>query len=202
MPGVPPETVIGVRIPDLRLLAKELTGTPQSKAFTDSLPHGYYEENNLHGMLLETIKDFDTSLKAVETFLPYIDNWATCDLLTLKIFRHNLPAVYARVLVWVNSRHTYTVRFGIGVLMNHFLNDAFKPEHFDLVAGVASDEYYVNMMSAWYFATALAKQEEAALDVFTQKRLKKWVHNKAIQKAVESRRVKDDTKTLLRTLKI
>ncbi len=149
-----------------------MTGTPQSKAFTDSLPHGYFEENNLHGLILETIKDFDPSLEAVETFLPYIDNWATCDLLTLKVFGHNLPAVYARVLVWIKSQHPYTVRFGVGVLMNHFLNDAFRPEYFDLVAKISSDEYYVNMMSAWYFATALARQEEAALDISRKSGLK------------------------------
>ena len=202
MPTVDPATVIGVRTPALRLLAKKYADTLQAKAFMAILPHGYYEENNLHGMLIDSMREFDAALDALEAFLPSIDNWATCDLLAPKVFKQNLPALYEKILVWIEADQTYTVRFAIGMLLQFFLDDAFRPEMLYLVAKVKSNEYYIRMMIAWYFATALAKQEEAALTVIRQKRLEKWTHNKAIQKAIESRRVCGETKVLLRTLKM
>ncbi|MCM1566672.1 MAG: DNA alkylation repair protein [Dehalobacter sp. 4CP] len=202
MPTVNPETVIGVRTPDLRKLAREFAKTPEASEFLQILPHAYYEENNLHGFLIETIKDYETAARAVDAFLPYIDNWATCDLISPKIFKKHLPELYAKIKVWLISNRTYTVRFGMGMLMSFYLDDDFRPEMLDLVAGIRSEEYYVNMMIAWYFATALAKQYEAALPYIQEQRLEKWTHNKAIQKAIESYRISDKAKAYLRTLKI
>jgi 3-methyladenine DNA glycosylase AlkD len=201
-PSLDPGAVIGVRTPQLRKLAKEMAKTPEAQAFLRNLPHRYYEENNLHGFLIETIGDYDAALGAVEAFLPYVDNWATCDQMTPKVFRKNLPGLYERIKVWLKSDRTYTVRFGIGMLLGFYLDGEFRPEMLTLVANIRSEEYYVNMMIAWYFATALAKQYEAALPYIEQRRLPKWTHNKAIQKAVESNRISDETKTLLRTLKM
>ena len=202
MPTVAPETVIGVRTPELRKLAKALSGTPEAAAFLQKLPHSYYEENNLHGFLIETIKDYDLALSAVEAFLPYIDNWATCDMSAPKVFGKRPSEFYEKIKVWLESDHVYTVRFGIGMLLGLYLDENFKPEMLELVADIRSAEYYVNMMIAWYFATALAKQPESALPYLQQNRLAKWTHNKTIQKAIESFRISDDTKTYLRGLKI
>lgn len=202
MPNVDRELVIGVRTPLLRNLAKEYFNTPQADAFIKTLPHRYYEENNLHSFLLERIKDYDEAIQAVEAFLPYIDNWATCDQLSPKVFKKHLPDLYERIKTWLDSDHTYTVRFGIGMLMSFYLDNNFQTEINDLVAGVRSQEYYINMMIAWYFATALAKQYDATLPYLQEYRLDKWTHNKAIQKAIESNRINDETKTYLRTLKI
>ena len=202
MPTVNPETVIGVRTPDLRKLAKEYSKAPDFLEFLKILPHTYYEENNLHGFLIETITDYDTVIAAIDTFLPYIDNWATCDLMSPKVFRKHLPELYEKIKVWLKSDLTYTVRFGIGMLMSFYLDEHFEPDMLALVAGVRSEEYYINMMIAWYFATALAKQSDAALPYIQKQRLDKWAHNKAIQKAIESYRIDDETKTYLRTLKV
>lgn len=201
VPTVNPETVIGVRTPELRKLAKEYSKTPQSAEFLTILPHRYYEENNLHGFLIETFKDYDSAIWTVEAFLPYIDNWATCDLISPKIFKKNLPALYEKIKIWLLSDKTYTVRFGIGMLMSFYLGDEFHSEMHDLVASIRSKEYYINMMIAWYFATALAKQYDATLPFIQEQCLEKWTHNKAIQKAIESYRISDETKAYLRTLK-
>lgn len=202
MPTVDPETVIGVRTPDLRKLAKEYSKTPEAMEFLKALPHTYYEENNLHGFLIETIKDYDAAIVAVDAFLPFIDNWATCDLMSPKVFKKHLPELFDKIKVWLKSDKTYTVRFGIGMLMSFYLDEHFKPEIPQLVAGIRSDEYYINMMIAWYFATALYKQYDAALPYIQNQRLEKWTHNKAIQKATESYRISDETKAYLRTLKV
>ncbi|MDD3919877.1 MAG: DNA alkylation repair protein [Eubacteriales bacterium] len=203
IPTVSPETVIGVRTPALRALAKQFSREPEAKAFLECLPHAYFEENNLHGFLLETIKAYDAAITAVERFLPYIDNWATCDLMNPKAFCKNLPALLERIQVWIASGKTYTVRFGVGMLMRLYLEDAFTPDMPAVVANInGGEDYYVNMMIAWYFATALYKQPEAILPYFTEKRLPKWTHNKAIQKSLESYRIPDDTKAYLRSLKI
>ena len=202
IPTINPEMVIGVRTPELRKLAREFSQTPEYLEFIKILPHTYYEENNLHGFLIETIKDYEASIAAVEAFLPYIDNWATCDLISPKVFKKHLPELYKKIKVWLKSDQTYTVRFGIGMLLGFYLNDEFNPEMLSLVAGIRSEEYYINMMIAWYFATALAKQYDATLSVIQERRLEKWTHNKAIQKAIESYRVGDDVKAYLRTLKV
>ncbi|KLU62426.1 DNA alkylation repair enzyme [Peptococcaceae bacterium CEB3] len=202
MPTVNPQTVIGVRTPDLRKLARELSKMPEVSEFLKILPHAYYEENNLHGFLIETIRDYDAAVAAVDQFLPYIDNWATCDLISPKIFKKHLPKLYEKIEVWLTSGRTYTVRFGIGMLMSFYLDDDFQPGILKLVASIRSDEYYVNMMIAWFFATALAKQYKATLPYIQEQRLEKWTHNKAIQKAIESYRIGDEAKAYLRTLKV
>lgn len=201
IPTISPEKVIGVRTPELRRLSKELVRQPQTAEFLAALPHSYYDENNLHGFLIEAIKDYDACVAAMEEFLPYIDNWATCDLITPKVFQKHLPELYERIKVWIASKKTYTVRFGVKMLMNFYLGEAFDTAQADMVAAIVSEEYYVNMVIAWYFATALAKQPEAILPYFTEKRMPDWTHNRAIQKSIESFRIPDETKTYLRSLK-
>lgn len=202
MPTVPPETVIGVRVPALRRLAKQLAGTPQAEAFLQELPHTYYEENNLHAFLLESIRDYDAALAATEKFLPYIDNWATCDSFCPKVFAKHKEELLPVLRRWMASDHPYTVRYGMEMLMRYYLDEDFRPEHLAWAAAVHSGEYYINMMRAWYFATALAKQPEAALPWLTERRLDVWTHNKTIQKAVESSRIPAETKAFLRTLRV
>ena len=201
MPTVPPETVIGVRVPALRRLAKQLAGTAQAEVFLQALPHGYYEENNLHAFLIELIRDYDRALAETEAFLPYINNWATCDCFCPKVFAKHKKELLVPIRRWLDSGDAYTVRYGMEMLMRYYLDDAFRPEYLEWVADVHSTEYYINMMRAWYFATALAKQPDAALPWLTEKRLDLWTHNKAIQKAVESRRIPPGMKQLLRGLR-
>ena len=202
IPNVAPERIIGVRTPALRKLAKTLRGSGQAEEFLKALPHEFFEENNLHAFLLCEMKDFEACVQAVEDFLPYVDNWATCDQMSPGVFRKNKQALLPHIRRWIASEQCYTRRFGIGMLMSHFLDEDFREEYLSLVSDIRSEEYYVNMMIAWYFATALAKQYEAALPYLENRRLDPWVHNKAIQKALESFRVSDEHKAYLRTLKI
>lgn len=202
IPAVPTESQIGVRIPHIRKLAKELKSTAEAEEFLSSLPHRYFEENNLHGYLLETINDFDKALEMTEKFLPYIDNWATCDTVTPKAFRKNLPVLYEKVKGWLKSEHPYTIRFGVNMLMKFFLDENFREESLNLVGSIVSEEYYVNMVRAWFFATAVAKQRETALPYLTEKKLDKWTHNKTIQKCTESYRISDEDKKLLKEMKL
>lgn len=202
MPTVPKEKVIGVRVPALRKLAKRLAGTPRAEAFLQELPHFYYEENNLHAFLVEAIRDYSEALRATEKFLPYIDNWATCDCFCPKVFAKHKEELLVHIRCWLDAGEVYTARYGIGMLMRYYLDDAFRLEYLAWVAGVHSEEYYLNMMRAWYFATALAKQPEAALPWLTEKRLDVWTHNKTIQKAVESDRIPDEMKRQLRALRV
>lgn len=202
MPTVEKGRIIGVRTPSLRKLAKELAKQPAYDAFLNGLPHKYYEEDNLHAFLLEQIKDFDRAVCEIDRFLPYVDNWATCDMMSPKVLLRYPDRLIEKIDVWLSSGDTYAVRFGIKMLMSGFLDDRFLPEYADRVAAVRSDEYYVKMMAAWYFATALAKQYEAVLPYITEHRLDTWTHNKAIQKALESNRITPERKAYLRTLKI
>ena len=202
IPTVDKETVIGVRTPQLRKLAKELSKDPDIEIFLRTLSHKYFEENILHGLIIEAMKYYDRCVAEMKLFLPYIDNWATCDIISPKIFKKHLPELLDEIKVWIGSDHTYTVRFGIEMLMSFYLDDEFKPEYPEMVVGVKSEEYYVNMMIAWYFATALAKQYDAVLPIIEEKRLEKWTHNKAIQKSVESYRITPEQKVYLKTLKI
>ena len=202
MPTIPPETVIGVRTPLLRKLAKELAGTPQAESFLHDLPHRYYEENNLHAFLIEQIRDYDTALAETERFLPYINNWATCDCFCPKVFAKHKEELLIPLRRWLGSDQTYTVRYAMGMLMRYYLDEDFQPEYLAWVAGVHSEEYYLNMMRAWYFATALAKQPDAALPWLTDRRLDVWTHNKTIQKAAESYRISPEMKQQLRELRI
>ena len=202
MPTVDKALVIGVRMPALRALAKELKGTELAADFMAALPHKYYEENNLHAALIGHIRDFQPCITALERFLPYVDNWATCDMMNPKALAKDKAALLERIQLWLQSSHTYTVRFGMEMLMNHFLEEDFREEYPALVASVRSEEYYVRMMQAWYFATALAKQYEAAVTYLEQRRLGAWVHNKTIQKARESFRVSQEQKEYLKSLKV
>lgn len=202
MPTVSPDTIIGVRTPVLRKLAKELSKHPEIKDFLNNLPHKYYEENNLHGFIIEAIKDYDTVIAELDKFLPYVDNWATCDLMSPKILKKHTDELLEKINIWINSQATYTIRFGIKMLMSFYLDEHFKPEYLTLVSEIKSEEYYVKMMTAWYFATALAKQYENTLPYIEEKKLSQWTHNKAIQKAVESNRIPQNTKEYLKTLKV
>ena len=202
MPTVPTETVIGIRTPELRKYAKTFSKTPEAAEFLKILPHRYYEENNLHGFLIESMRDYGQVIAALDAFLPYVDNWATCDLMRPKVFQKHLPELLEEIRRWMASDRTYTIRFGMEMLMTFYLDEAFRPEYLDWVAEVRSQEYYVNMMIAWYFATALAKQYGAALPYIENHRLEPWTHNKAIQKAIESYRITEEQKMYLRTIKV
>lgn len=200
-PNVPSELFLGVRLPDLRKLAKTLP-EDEKTAFLAELPHRYFDENMLHGILLSGVKDYDLCIAETERFLPYIDNWAVCDTTSPKCFGKHKAELLEKIDVWLGSAETYIVRFGIGMLMRHFLDGDFEPQFLEKVAAIRSEEYYVNMMIAWYFATALAKQWNEAVKYIEDKRLDKWTHNKAIQKARESYRVSEVHKQLLHTLRI
>lgn len=201
IPNISPETILGVRVPALRKLARELRGSAEAQEFMAALPHEYYDENCLHGLLINDIKDFGATVSALDAFLPYVDNWAVCDLISPRSFKSRPPELAAHVRRWLESSHSYTVRFGIGVLMSFYLDVGFEPAQLEAVAERCCEEYYVNMMVAWYFATALAKQPEAALPYIENRRLSRWTHNKAIQKSIESRRIPDKTKAYLKTLR-
>lgn len=204
MPTVDKETIIGIRTPVLRAFAKRLAKEqPELVAdFLKELPHKYYEENNLHGFLLENAKDYSICIKQIDAFLPYVDNWATCDSISPKVFKKHLVELEVDVMRWMHSEETYTIRYGIGMLMRHFLDEAFKPQYLENVCKVQSEEYYVNMMRAWYFATALAKQWESTVPFIEEKKLDVWTHNKSIQKSIESFRITKDKKDYLREYRI
>ena len=201
-PNIDKEKMIGVRTPELKKLAKELNGSDLAKRFIETLPHDYFDENQLHAFLISLSKDYQTCLKEVDRFLPYVDNWGTCDQLSPKVFAKHKDELIVSIKRWIKSKHTYTVRFAIGMLLALYLDDYFKEEYMELVSTVKSEEYYINMMIAWYFATALAKQYETAIKYIEDKKLSPWVHNKTIQKAVESYRISDEQKAYLRSLKI
>lgn len=202
VPTLPTETVLGVRMPDCRSLAKELCKEPDIGLFLADLPHRYLDENNLHALILNEEKDYAAAVAALGAFLPYVDNWATCDALRPKAFKKHPPVLPDECRRWMQSGKTYTMRFGIEMLMTHYLDADFRPEYLEGVSIIKSEEYYVTMMIAWYFATALAKQYEAAIPYIEQRRLDPWTHNKTIRKAIESDRVTDEQKAYLRTLAI
>lgn len=205
MPTINSEVVIGIKVPILRNYTKELLKKYDIQSFVPffkDLPHQYYEENNIHAFLIEKINNYDECLFQLEQFLPYIDNWATCDMLNPKVFSKNKDKLLKKINEWIKSSHTYTIRFGIGMLMRYFLDKDFNSSYLELVYSIKSEEYYVNMVKAWFFATALTKQYDATLPVFQNKKLDTWTHNKAIQKAIESFRVPAEHKQYLKTLKI
>ena len=202
MPTVDKDLIIGVRVPQLRKFAKELYKSGGYEDFLKALPHKYYEENNVHAFLIEQQKDYGETVRLLDEFLPFVDNWATCDMMSPKIFKKHLPKLYEKIPEWLGSDKTYAVRFGIKMLMDFFLGENFTDGCARLVCSVRSDEYYINMMIAWYFATALAKNYEDVVPYIEGNRLDAWTHNKAIQKAVESNRITDGQKEYLRTLKI
>ncbi len=200
MPTVEKSSIIGIRTPILRKFAADFAKTEDAESFLSDLPHTYYEENNLHALLLMEIRDISRLETALDAFLPHVDNWATCDMLSPKIFRKHPEKRLILAKKYLKSQHLYTVRFGLGMLMKYELDDTFTPEILALAASVSSDEYYIQMMQAWFFATALAKQYEAALPYLTEKKLSPWVHKKTIRKAIESYRIIPEQKTFLRTL--
>lgn len=201
MPTVDKNTIIGVRVPDLRRLAKELKNTAFAEEFLGNLPHEYYEENNLHAFLIEQITDYGDCIEKINRFLPFVDNWATCDMMRPKIFKKHLNELLEEIKIWLASGKTYTVRFGIECLMCYYLDEHFSPEYPRMVAAIRSDDYYVRMMQAWYFATALAKRYDVIVPYIENRILDADVHNKTIRKAVESYRITDEQKAYLKTLK-
>lgn len=201
MPNIPKEDVIGIRVPVLRKFAKEFAKSDEKEKFLKELPHRYYEENNLHMMLLVEMKDYDGCMQEMERFLPYINNWATCDFPAPKCFEKHKKDVLEHIKIWIKSSHTYTVRYAIGMLMRLFLEDDFLAEYPQMVAKISSEEYYINMMIAWYFATALAKQWDAVIPYIEQRKLPPWVHRKTIQKAVESYRITSGQKEYLKSFR-
>lgn len=202
MPDVDKAAVIGVRVPELRKYVKELAKDPEIQEFLDDLPHQYYEENNVHGFLIQQMKEYEKCMEELEKFLPYINNWATCDMTSPKVFKKHKEELLEAVRRWIASDYVYTVRYGIGMLMQHYLDEDFREEYPQMVSEIQSEEYYVNMMIAWYFATALAKQYETILPYIEKQKLDVWTHNKTIQKACESYRITPEQKAYLRTLKI
>lgn len=202
IPGLKNGSMIGVRTPKLRKLAKQLAKRDEIGAFLEALPHTYFDENQLHAFIISERKDFERCVEEVDRFLPFVDNWATCDQMSPKVFKKHRQELLPHIREWIDSDKTYTVRFGIGMLMEHFLDEEFDPAYPGMVSKVRSEEYYVNMMVAWYFATALAKQYDAALPYIEEKRLAPWTHNKAIQKAVESYRITPEQKGYLKGLKV
>ncbi len=201
-PTLEPGKMIGVRTPDLKKYARELTKSEDVQEFLNCLPHEYFDENQLHAFIISGIKDYKECLNEVNIFLPYVDNWATCDQMSPKIFKKNREDLLRHIKEWTASDETYTVRFGIKMLMEHFLDEDFDPVYPETVSKIRSEEYYINMMIAWYFATALSKQYDAVLPFIENKALDVWTHNKAIQKSVESYRITDEQKTYLKSLKI
>lgn len=201
-PGIDIKSIIGIRIPELRKYAKKLVKDERCEEFLRELPHQYYDENILHALLLcDLKKDYDTTLEYVEAFLPYMDNWAVCDSTIPKVFEKNKEKLINKIVEWTDSEHTYTCRFGMKMLMTHFLKESYKTEYLKIPAKVISEEYYVNMMQAWFYATAMAFQYEDTVKYIEQNKLSKWVHNKTIQKSVESYRVTDEHKEYLKTLR-
>ena len=201
IPSVDKDSIIGVRTPALRTMAKEFSKREDVSLFLDDLPHKLFEENQLHAFILSGMKDCDKCIRLVDAFLLHVDNWATCDQLSPKVFRKNKALLLDYVNEWIKSDHTYVKRFAIGMLMEHFLDEDFKPVYLKTVSKMRSEEYYVNMMTAWYFATALAKQYDETLPYIEKQKLDKWTHNKTIQKAVESYRITPEQKEYLKTLK-
>ena len=201
VPNIPPETILGVRTPEMRKIAKEVFESSDRDAFLNDLPHPYYEENLIHFFVLAMFKDFDPCVRAVETFLPYVDCWPVSDQATPKSFTKNHQKLLPYIRKWISSEHVYTARFGIRMLMNEFLGEDFQEEYLDLVASKQGEDYYLKMMQAWYFATALAKRYDETVPYFENHSLDEWVHRKAIQKALESFRVTDEHKEYLKSLK-
>lgn len=202
IPSVKQDAFIGVRTPELRKYAKELVKEDNYVSFLEDLPHKYFDENQLHAFIISELKDYDECISYVNKFLPYVDNWATCDQMSPKVFKKHREELLEQIKKWIKSKKIYTIRFGIGMLMQYYLDDNFKSEYLELVSKIRSNEYYVNMMIAWYFATALAKQYDHTIPYIENNKLDTWTHNKTIQKAVESYRITNEQKEYLKSLKI
>ena len=202
IPNINPNSLIGVRTPDLRNYAKKMVKENNYISFINDLPHEYFDENQLHAFIISEIKNYDECIKYINDFLPYINNWTTCDQMSPKVFKKYHSKLIKEIKKWIKSKHTYTIRFGILMLMMHFLDNDFKKEYLEMVLNIKSEEYYVNMMRAWYFATALAKQHDIVVEYITKQKLDTWTHNKTIQKAIESNRITNEEKEYLKKYKI
>lgn len=202
IPSVEADAIIGVRTPELRKLAKQFAKREDVSDFLNELPHKYFDENQLHAFIISEMKDYEACMAELERFLPYVNNWATSDQMSPKVFKKNRKDLLKHVNKWIKSKKTYTIRYGVGMLMEHFLDEDFDPKYPEMVSKLRSEEYYVNMMIAWYFATALAKQYDVVLPYIEEKKLDVWTHNKAIQKSVESYRITPEQKEYLKSLKI
>lgn len=200
--NIDPDSIIGVRTPALRAYAKELGKREDVSVFLKDVPHKFFDEDQLHAFIISGMKDYDACMNELEKFLPYVNNWATCDQMSPKVFKKHKAELLKHIKVWIKSKETYTIRFGVGMLMEHFLDEDFDPKYPEMVSKLRSEEYYVNMMIAWYYATALAKQYEAVISYIEENRLAVWTHNKAIQKSIESYRITPEQKEYLRSLKI
>ena len=201
MPTVNPDKVIGIRTPVLRKFAKDFSKREEAESFIKNLPHKYYEEDNLHAFLLEEIRDYETLIEELNKFLPFVDNWATCDMMRPKTLKNHKTELLEDIKRWLTLKDTYTIRFAVNCLMLYYLEEDFKPEYLQWVKNIESQEYYINMVRAWYFATALAKQYDETVKFLENNALDKWTHNKTIQKAIESYRITSEQKEYLRTLK-
>ncbi len=201
IPSIDSKTVIGVKTPQLKTIAKRLSKSAEYEEFLSDLPHRYFEENQIHAFVIAEFKNFDKCIVLLEKFLPYIDNWATCDQLSPKVFCNNKNKLLKSISKWIKSEHTYTVRFAVNMLMKHFLGEEFKVEYAKMVAEIESEDYYVNMVRAWYFATALATNRDEILPYIKEQKLDKWTHNKTIQKAIESYRIDSELKEYVKKLK-
>ncbi len=201
-PDLDIERFIGVRTPELRKYAKNLAKREDVEEFMSALPHRFFDEDQLHAFVISGMKDFDKCMEETERFLPYVNNWATCDQMSPKVFKKHKAELLPYIRAWIDSGETYTMRFGVGMLMEHFLDEDYSVDYPEMVSKIRSEEYYVNMMIAWYFATALAKQYDTILPFIEKRALDTWTHNKTIQKAVESYRITDEQKIYLKTLKI
>ncbi len=202
IPNIEPDSIIGVRTPELRKMAKQILKRDDADTFLRDLPHKYFEENQLHAFVISEIKDYDRCVTLLNAFLPYVNNWATCDQMSPKVFKKHHEELRGLINTWMKSKEEYTIRLGIGMLMEHFLDEDYDPKYPEAVARIRSEEYYVNMMIAWYFATALARQYESVVPFIEDRKLDTWTHNKAIQKSVESYRISDERKAYLKTLKV
>lgn len=201
MPTVCKDKIIGVRVPQLRKFAKELNKSDLKADFLNTLPHKYYEEDNLHAFLIEQIKDFNECISALDNFLLFVDNWATCDMMTPKVLAENPDLLYEKIQEWAKSEHTYTVRFAVVTLMKFFMDERLDKKHLKLLLRIKSNEYYINMAIAWYLATALSSRWDLVIPYIENKKFDKWIHNKAIQKSIESYRITKQQKEYLKTLK-
>ena len=201
IPNIDKDSIIGVRTPELRSFAKKLIKEDSYKEFLEELPHKYFDENQLHSFIISEIKDYDICISYINKFLPYINNWATCDQLSPKVFKKNKNSLLKEIKIWIKSKEVYTIRFGIGMLMSYFLDEDFNESYLETISKIKSEEYYIKMMIAWYYATALAKQYDSTIKYLENNKLDIWVHNKTIQKAIESYRITDKQKEYLRSLK-
>ena len=201
MPTINEDLIIGVRTPELRRFAKELWKNQDVSCFLNELPHRYYEENNLHAFLIEMTRDYDECVDALNIFLPYVDNWATCDMMVPKVFKKHLPELREQIKVWLDSEYVYEVRFAVDMLMKYYLDELFEPEYLQWIADIDSEEYYLKMVKAWFFATALAKQYDVTVPYIENQYMDKWTHNKTIQKSIESYRIDKEQKKYLKSLK-